>query len=320
MAHRSARADDASLAFASVERQAAALDQFHSLVVAKSNEIVFQRVFRGPPLDQAVNVKSVSKTIVALLIGIGIDRNMIASVDATIEDLAPELIPESADPGVAQISIGDLLSMRAGLERTSGENYGAWVQSRNWIAYILSRPMIAEPGEQFLYSTGNYHVLGAILARRSERTLLALAREWLGDPLGIDVAPWIRDPQGYFMGGNNMALAPIDLVRIGQTVLAGGVWRGRTVIPPAWIETSWRPRTRSPFSGDEYGFGWFLTDAGGEPIVYARGYGGQMLFIAPEKGVVAAITSDPTRPARSRGYAGELKQLFAEDILPNVGS
>jgi len=45
-----------------------------------------------------------------------------------------------------------------------------------------------------------------------------------------------------------------------------------------------------------------------------------MLFIAPEKGVVVAITSDPTRPARSRGYAGELKRLFAEEILPNAAA
>lgn len=315
-----ARADDGASPFAVAEQRAASLDQLHALVVANSNETLFAKVFRGPPLDRPVNVKSVSKTVVALLTGIAIDKSMISSVDATIEELAPELIPQAADSGVAKVTVGDLLTMRAGLERTSGPNYGAWVQSRNWVADALSRPMVAEPGDQFLYSTGSYHVLGAILARRSGRTLLALAREWLGDPLGIDVAPWTRDPQGYFMGGNNMALAPTDLVRLGQTVLAYGEWQGRTVIPRNWIETSWRPRTRSPFSGDAYGYGWFLTSLGGEEVAYARGYGGQMLFIAPDKDVVAAITSDPGRPARSQGYAGELKRLFAEDILPNAAA
>jgi len=313
-----ALASDAS--FASAEQRTESLDQLHALVIADANEILFAKAFRGPPLDQPVNVKSVSKTIVALLTGIAIEQQVLPSVDATIAELAPELIPPEAEPAVAEIAVSDLLTMRAGLERTSGPNYGAWVESRNWIADALSRPMVAEPGEQFLYSTGSYHVLGAILTRRSGRSLLTLAREWLGEPLGINVLPWTRDPQGYFMGGNNMALAPMDLARIGQAALADGVWGARTVVPPAWIETSWQPRTRSPFSGDDYGYGWFLTQLDGEEVAYARGYGGQMLYVARDKGVVAAITSDSTRPARSQGYAGELKRLFAEEILPNVGT
>ena len=315
-----ARASDASASFASAERRAESLEQLHALVIANADEILFARAFRGPPADRPVNVKSVSKTIVALLTGIAIEQQVLPSADATIAELAPELIPPEAEPAVAEIAVSDLLTMRAGLERTSGPNYGAWVESRDWIAHALSRPMVAEPGEDFLYSTGSYHILGAILAQRSGRSLLTLAREWLGDPLGIDVSPWTRDPQGYFMGGNNMALAPTDLVRIGQSVLTGGVWGARTVVPPAWIETSWQPRTRSPFSGDDYGYGWFLTRLDGEEVAYARGYGGQMLYVARDKGVVAAITSDPTRPARSQGYAGELKRLFAEEILPNVSA
>jgi CubicO group peptidase (beta-lactamase class C family) len=312
------RASDASPSFASAEQRAESLEQLHALVIANADDILFAKAFRGPPPDRPVNVKSVSKTIVALLTGIAIEQQVVPSVDATIAELAPELIPREADPAVAEIAVSDLLTMRAGLERTSGPNYGAWVESRDWIAHALSRPMVAEPGEEFLYSTGSYHILGAILAHRSRRSLLALAREWLGDPLGIDVAPWTRDPQGYFMGGNNMALAPTDLARIGQTVLADGVWSARTVVPPEWIAASWQPRARSPFSGDAYGYGWFLTQLDGEEVAYARGYGGQMLYVARDKGVVAAITSDSTLPARSHGYAGELKRLFAEEILPNV--
>jgi CubicO group peptidase (beta-lactamase class C family) len=311
---------DASDAFAGLAEWAESHDQLHALVVADREEVLFAKAFKGPPLDAPVNVKSVSKTVVSLLIGIALERNVIPTVDATIEALAPELLPDGAEAGAARITIGDLLTMRAGLERTSGPNYGAWVQSTNWIADALSRPMVAAPGGQFLYSTASYHILGAILTRRTGQTLLALARGWLGEPLGIEVAPWTRDPQGYFMGGNNMALAPMDLVRIGQTVLAGGVWDGRAVIPPRWIDTSWQPRARSPFSGDDYGYGWFLTQMDGESVAYARGYGGQMLFVAPNKGIVGAITSDPTRPARSQGYAGELKRLFAEVILTNTTS
>jgi hypothetical protein len=76
------------------------------------------------------------------------------------------------------------------------------------------------------------------------------------------------------------------------------------------------PRTRSFFSGDLYGYGWFLRDVGGHRVAYARGYGGQMIFVASSLGLTVAITSDPNRPARSDGHVGDLQRLLAETILP----
>ena len=76
------------------------------------------------------------------------------------------------------------------------------------------------------------------------------------------------------------------------------------------------PRTRSNFSGDDYGYGWFLREAGGHRMAYARGYGGQMIFVVPSLRLTVAITSDPTRPARSDGHVGDLQRLMAESIVP----
>src|SRR5690606_21154290 len=226
------------------------------------------------------------------------------------------LLPRDVDPRVRSITLADLLTMQAGLERTSGPNYGRWVQSPNWVAFALTRPFVGEPGAGMLYSTGSYHVLGAVLARASGRSLLDLAREWLGQPLGIRVAPWTRDPQGFYMGGNNMALSPMALLRFGEMWRRGGIWDGRQVVSRTWIETSWRPRTRSVYSGDDYGLGWFLGRPGDHDLAYARGYGGQMLYVVPSLGLTVAITSDPTRPARSGGHVGDLKALLVEDIVP----
>ena len=298
--------------------KAGGFDQLHSLVIAGPGHVALARSFRGPAPDRPVNVKSVSKTILALLTGIAIDRGVLPGTAARLVEVAPELIPAGADQRVAEITIADLLTMRAGLERTSGANYGAWVGSDNWVAHVLTRPMVAAPGSRFLYSTGSFHVLGAVLARRAGMNLHGLARRWLGQPLGISIPEWTRDPQGYFMGGNNMALAPLGLARIGQMALAGGRWRGQQVVPEAWLKTSWLARTRSPFSGHDYGFGWFLAPMDGAGAAYARGYGGQMLYVVPERELTVAITSDPTRPARSAGYAGDLFRLVADEILPAV--
>jgi len=309
----------AATPFEAAATAAGNLDQLHALVVAAGGETRFARAFRGPALDRPVNVKSVSKTIVALLTGIAIARGALPGTDATLGEVAPTLIPEGADPRVADITIADLLTMQAGLERTSGPNYGSWVASADWVGYALSRPFVAEPGERFLYSTGSYHVLGAVLVTVTGESLLTLARDWLGTPLGIDIPPWQRDPQGFYLGGNNMRLSPMALVRIGEMVRMGGTVDGAVVVPEDWIEASFVPRTRSPFSGDGYGYGFFLTTLDGAFAAYGRGYGGQMICVVPGRALTVALTSDPTRPARSHGYFGDLKRLLAETIVPEAG-
>ncbi len=296
--------------------RARSLDQLNAIVIGVDGEVVAAEAFRGPSVERAVNVKSVSKTIVAALTGIAIDRGALPGPEATLGEVAPGLIPRGADPRVAGITLADLLTMQAGLERTSGANYGSWVESRNWVADALSRPMVGEPGDGMLYSTGSYHVLGAVLAEVTGRSLLDQARDGLGAPLGIEVPPWTRDPQGYYMGGNEMALSPLDMVRFGEVYRLGGAVDGTRVLSEDWVRASFVPRTRSFFSGDLYGYGWFLRDAGGHRVAYARGYGGQMIFVVPTLGLTVAITSDPNRPARSDGHVGDLQRLLAETILP----
>ena len=297
-------------------RRAAGLGQLHGLVVARAGRIALAEAFRGPPLDRPINVKSVSKTIVASLAGAALDRGILSGVDQPVTEVLGDLVPRDADPRVHRITVGDLLTMQAGLERTSGANYGRWVESASWIGFAFSRPFVAEPGARMLYSTGSYHLLGAMLARAADRSLLALARDWLGDPLGIDFHPWTRDPQGYYLGGNNMVLSPIDLLRFGELWRLGGSWDGRQVLSPGWVAASWTARTYSPFSGDDYGYGWFLTRAGEHAVRYARGYGGQMLFVVPSLELTVVVTSDPTRPATSEGHVGDLRALLAEAIVP----
>ncbi|MEO1091147.1 MAG: serine hydrolase [Pseudomonadota bacterium] len=312
-----AGADQAALAparLAEAARTASGLDQLRALVVARSGTIAFAEAFRGPALDRPTNVKSVSKTVVATLTGMAIARGEIAGVTTPALDFLSA--PPGADPRIARITVEDLLTMRAGLERTSGANYGGWVQSRDWVADALARPFVAEPGGRFLYSTGSYHLLGAVLAEASDRSLLALARERLGEPLGIDVPPWTRDPQGRYMGGNDMALSPLALLRFGEMWRQGGLVDGQPVLAPSWIDASWTVRTRSPFSGHDYGYGWFLARARGRRVAYARGYGGQMIYLVPELALTVVITSDPNRPGRSRGHVGSLHRLLTELIIP----
>lgn len=299
-----------------VARRAAPLEQLRALVIARDGEIILAEAFRGPGVDRPVNIKSVSKTIVALLTGAAIDRGALPGIEVPLGAFVPP--PRGADPRVAAITLEDLVTMRAGLARTSGVGYGPWVESRNWVDHALTRPFVDQPGGRFLYSTGSFHLLGVALARATGRSLLALARDWLGEPLGIDIPAWTRDPQGFYLGGNEMALSPLAMVRIGEMARLGGTWGGARVLSGQWLDASWTPRTRSPFSNHDYGYGWFLARAHGHRVAYGRGYGGQMLYVVPSLGLTVAITSDPTRPARSDGHVGELNALLAEAIIPAI--
>lgn len=303
-------------AVADLAERAGALDQLHALVLLRGGEEAFARAYRGRGLDRPANVKSVSKTLVAALTGIAIDRGVLGGPDQPIAPIIGADAAVNPDPRLGRVTVDHLLTMRAGLERTSGRNYGAWVQSPDWVRDALARPFVAEPGGRMLYSTGSYHLLSAVLTRASGRSLLDLARDWLGRPLGIDIPPWTRDPQGIYMGGNNMALSPRAMARFGQLYLNGGRWGGEGLISRNWVEASWRARTASPWSGHAYGYGWFIANFAGERVYYARGFGGQVIHVVPALDLVMAVSSDPTRRARSGGYIDAVHGLLRDIAIP----
>jgi CubicO group peptidase (beta-lactamase class C family) len=299
---------------------AAENSQLRTLVIARRGEILAERGYRGHSAITPTNIKSVSKSIIAALVGIAIEKGVLEGVDQNIAPLLKSDLPPDPDPRMAEITIGHLLSMQAGLERTSGANYGRWVSSRNWVRAALARPFVDEPGGRMLYSTGSTHLLSAILTRLTGRSTRALAGEWLGPLEGFSIADWERDPQGVYLGGNQMAMSPRSLLAFGELWRNGGrTADGRTLIPPEWIELSWQPRTRSRFTGDQYGYGWFLRQIAGKDVRYAWGYGGQMLYVVPELELTVVMTSDDASPAGRTGYRETLHRLMAT-IIEAVGT
>jgi CubicO group peptidase (beta-lactamase class C family) len=281
-------------------------------MIRRGSETIFAEARKSGGLSRTANIKSCSKSLVALLLGAAIERGEIPSVDARLGDVAPSLIPANATDGVADITMEDLVTLRAGLESTSGRGYGAWVNSGNWVAYALRRPMVAQPGGRMIYSTGSTHVLGAALSEATGMSLLAQARERIGRPMEVEIPEWTSDPQGYYFGGNEMALTPHAMLAIATMIRDGGRANGRQVVSPDWMRATFEPRTQSPFSGLAYGYGWFLADSG---YILARGYGGQVIAAHPGRDLAVAITSDSTQPARSAGYFGEIMSLLDGPIL-----
>lgn len=297
---------------------AGALPHLNALIVARDGKVLLERRFRGPDLDRPVNIKSASKSVVSALVGIAIQRGVFTGEDQTVGSLLAASIPEDADPRVRDITVGNLVSMRSGLETTSGRQYGAWIASRNWVRDVLSRPFVDVPGGRMLYSTGSTHLLGAMLARASGKNLHELAREWLGKPLGITIPRWPRDPQGLFRGGNDMELSPRALLRFGELYRNDGVMDGERILPEGWVASSWTMRTMSPWNGNGYGYGWFTREARGHDVKFAWGYGGQMVYVVPDLGLTVVTTSDSMPRPRGDGHIDALHALLADSIIPAV--
>ncbi len=291
------------------------LDSLETVIVTRDGDLLAERAFGNNALTGSTNIKSASKSIVSALVGIAIDKGLLKGVDQPIETVLRSDFPENPDPRLSKITIGHLLSMRSGLDRMSGPNYGRWVASRNWVRTALAADFVDEPGGGMLYSTASTHLLSVILTKVSGKPTLALARDWLGPLEGFRIGAWDRDPQGYYLGGNQMAMTPRSLHAFGELYRRGGVTgEGTRLISEAWIRESWIQRTNSVFNGDGYGYAWFLKDMAGERVNYAWGYGGQMLYIVPSLDLTVTMTSNQAAPSARTGYRDELHGLVSRMI------
>ena len=285
------------------------------VLVAREGEMLAERAFNGHAIDASTNIKSASKSIISAMVGIAVDKGLLQGPDQKIAPILESELPRDPDPRLREVTIGNLLSMQAGLARMSGPNYGRWVSSRNWVRFALSEPFDGEPGGQMLYSTASTHLLSAILTRVGRKSTLALAREWFAPVEGFRIGSWEQDPQGVYLGGNQMAMTAASLLAFGEVFRNGGRAKdGMQVVSEDWIRRSWTPRTNSRFSGDGYGYGWFLRSIGGEEVKFGWGYGGQMLYIVPSLDLTVVMTSEENSPSARTGYRDELHSLLADII------
>jgi CubicO group peptidase (beta-lactamase class C family) len=290
------------------------LTRLYSLAVNWRGQTLLDEYFHGKTAGSLANLKSASKSVLAALIGIAIERGVIPGLDTPIGEYFPEL----ADPGKRRITVRNLLMMRSGLETTSNRFYGTWVGSPNWVRFALSQPLLAEPGEYMIYSTGNTHLLSAILTKAAGRSTWEFAREALAAPLGFDLVPWSTDPQGIYFGGNDMLMTPRQMMRIGLTYLNGGRYGNRQVVPERWVRESCNGPVREGRRGQRYGYGWWGGELDTYETCYAWGYGGQYIWVIPELELVIVATSSPYESDDRRGYRGQLFRVVEEDIVAPI--
>jgi len=299
--------------FADAIEAAGELPRLRSLLASRRGELILERYFNGARATRGANVKSVSKSVISALVGVALDRGLIPSTATPAATYFPSLRAD-ADARKQAITIEDLLTMRSGLQSTSNRYYGAWVQSRDWVQHALSRPLLSAPGTQMDYSTGNSHLLSAILTTATGTSTWQFAQEALAGPLGFTLAKWPRDPQGIYFGGNDMLLTPRQMLAFGELYLHGGRVGATQVVPESWIDRSFVPRGYSRISGQRYGYGWWIRDLAGHQAYYAWGFGGQYIVLVPDLELVVVTTSSSTAAEDRRSHRRTLFELL-EDLV-----
>jgi CubicO group peptidase (beta-lactamase class C family) len=322
IAHAAAAQDDR---FAGAVNAAGDLPRLHSLLASWRGEIVLERYFNGARATRAANVKSVSKSIISALVGVAIGRGMVPGPETPIRTYFPE-IAKDKDARKQRITIEDLLTMRSGLESTSNRNYGAWVQSRNWVQHALAKPLFAEPGTEMEYSTGNTHLLSAILTKATGASTWQFAQDSLAKPLGFTLPRWPQDPQGIYFGGNDMLLTPRQMLSFGELYLRHGRISVKgsdpttQIVPQKWIERSFVPRGVSPISGNQYGYGWWMRELAGHQAYFAWGFGGQYIILVPDLDLVVVTTSASTVAEDRRTHRRTLFELVEDLVIAPVAT
>lgn len=298
--------------------EAGKLPQLQTLRVSHRGVLIAEYDDRPSRRSALANIKSASKSVITALVGIALDRKRLPTLDTAIVRWFPSLRAD-ADARKRDITLEHLLTMRSGLESTSGEHYGRWVRSRDWVSFALMRPLVDDPGTGMQYSTGTSHLLSAILTKATGQSTHAFAQQALATPLGFTLARWPRDPQGIYFGGNEMLLTPAQMVAVGELWRTRGRVGTRQVVPAAWVDASCTPRTRSAWDPTrEYGYGWWIQDIGGHRACFAWGFGGQYIMVFPSRDLVVTATSSTTISDERHGHRAALFDLIRREILEIV--
>ncbi len=305
-----------SLELENIFNSADEISTVRSLLIQQNGELIEARGFNGRSLNRPFNIKSASKSVIGLLTGIAIEKGFIPSIEEPINTYFPEYFEENPDSLKQGITIKNLLTMKTGLRSTSSRNYGAWVISDNWIEYALDQDFVTDIDDQMVYSTGTSHLLSVIITKASGMSTKAFAKKYLFDPMNITVGGWDKDPQGYYMGGNNVALKPNDMLKIGQLMLDNGVYKGEQLISKEWIRDSFGTYTYSNYNPYGYGYQWWNQEIANYKTFFAWGNGGQYIFMIPELNAVVVITSSTLNTSPRRSYKDSIFPLIGEKIIP----
>ncbi len=264
--------------------------EVHSVLIVRNGYLVTEAYFYPYHQSRKHPILSCTKSFLSALVGIAIEEGYL-DLDDKVMGLFPDRDIANDDPRKRAMTVEHLLLMRSGLDwPESSVSYGSadnvlWqmLDSRDWVQFVLDRPMATEPGTTFNYSTGDPQLLAAVLEEATGMSTRKFARTHLFEPLGVssDHWDWQSAPEGVAFGGGGLSMTPRAMAKFGYLYLEGGDWNGQQIVPADWVEAS--------VANSHYGYQWWRLSNGGYA---ALGYGGQRIVVIPDLEMVVVITGD----------------------------
>ncbi|HWA34289.1 MAG TPA: serine hydrolase [Cyclobacteriaceae bacterium] len=263
---------------------------FRALVVIKDNKLIVEEYFNTYWRETIHDVRSAGKGITALLLGIAIDKGLVASTEQSIYDFFPATKNNASDAMRKSVKIKHLLNMSSGLYADDNDdnapgNTANWLLRNDWVDFAMTLPKAFTPGDKYVYSDVCPMLIGAIIEKQSGMKLSEFANINLFQPLGIREFYWYTAPNGSTGPMGNLYLSALDFAKIGQLIIHNGDWEGRRIVSASWTKEICTINVdiskEDPFARG-YGNFWFKTTkkVGDKSYdcVYASGNGGNLLF------------------------------------------
>jgi CubicO group peptidase (beta-lactamase class C family) len=278
-----------------------ALPHVRSVLVVRHGFIVYERYYQGTDRETLHPLASVTKSVTSMLVGVALRQRVLTSLDRPIG----ALLPECREGAVARVTLRQLLAMQSGFVHP---NEPSDLDVRDACARGLASP----PGRDFAYDTPASHVVLAAVAAAAKTDAVGYATRNLFQPLGVGPIRWRTDPEGRPYGGSGLSLRTRDLARLGYLYLNEGRWDQRQVVPAAWVRESTRAHSGGGAPENEpYGYFWWVPRGGGRDF-YADGFGGQIVYVLPDRDLVVVITSNADAPH------AENRSIVAAYVVPAI--
>ncbi len=275
-----------------------------TLTLVRNGKLVYDGFFHPGPFafrkGEITSVQSVSKSFTAMAVGIAIDKNILPGTNVPVESLLPQLKGVDWSGGKREITLADMLTMRAGL---SGEENTDSLLPAGYARYLFSLPLSDPAGSVFKYRTAVTNALWDVLHTALENQQVSPEKfmdSLLFKPLQIKHYDWrYKNTKGEAELGGGLFIAPRDMIKLGQLILTGGQWHNTQVISPGWIQNATKKQVKfsTRFWGQFDGYGFlfwrrsFYVNGVSYSGIIALGYGGQYVVTIPELKCVVAITS-----------------------------
>ncbi len=285
----------------------------HALVVLRNCRTVMELYAESVTRDHNHAVYSVTKSILATLIGALLRSGSLSSLNVSVADIVASSMKLDAAKleKARRIRLKDVMSMASGLEYyenpTSHPIYGA----SDRFQFALGPALLHDPGKRYNYSNGDASIVGAAAAAAAGSDLLSYSNKVLFGPLGFKNVEWLfRDKVGRYPGGWGLRLRAVDMAKFGQLYLQNGRWRDKTIIDAAFVKEAWKP---SP-AASHYGLFWWRWVKENPligPVHFANGFKGQRIFVVPKHGIVIVVTGNIADADTGETYAALVRTVVS---------